>query len=159
MNQQEIWKLIPSSPNYMASNLGNIKRIKEPRKGMVLKLQVSNTRYKRAWDSQRKKWNQVHICVAQAFLGERPKGYDIDHIDKNRLNNCVDNLRYCTHRENMANMRNNSKYGVGVSKPRKGYETRISINNKVTYIGTFDTPELARKAYSDKAIEITKGDG
>lgn len=36
----------------------------------------------------------VHNLVAEAFLGKRPQGYDVDHIDFDRTNNRVDNLRY-----------------------------------------------------------------
>ena len=45
----------------------------------------------------------VHSLVAQAFLGDRPKGMVIDHIDGNRFNNHYTNLRYCTQKENMNN--------------------------------------------------------
>lgn len=43
----------------------------------------------------------VHSAVAEAFLGPRPAGYDIDHIDGDTHNNSVDNLAYCTHQENV----------------------------------------------------------
>lgn len=36
----------------------------------------------------------VHNLVAEAFLGKKPQGYDVDHIDFDRTNNRVDNLRY-----------------------------------------------------------------
>lgn len=45
----------------------------------------------------------VHSLVAQTFLGDRPKGMVIDHIDGNRLNNHYTNLRYCTQWENIHN--------------------------------------------------------
>lgn len=38
----------------------------------------------------------IHNMVAEVFLGPRPKGLMIDHIDRNKLNNSVDNLRYVT---------------------------------------------------------------
>lgn len=45
----------------------------------------------------------VHRLVAEAFLSN-PKGYnEIDHINHNKLDNSVANLRYCTHSENMSN--------------------------------------------------------
>lgn len=37
---------------------------------------------------------RVHQLVAAAFLGERPNGFVIDHIDRNRANNHYKNLRY-----------------------------------------------------------------
>lgn len=45
----------------------------------------------------------VHRLVAETFLSN-PKGYnEIDHINHNKLDNSVANLRYCTHSENMSN--------------------------------------------------------
>lgn len=43
----------------------------------------------------------VHQVVARAFLGECPADKEINHIDKNRQNNHIENLEYVTHKENM----------------------------------------------------------
>lgn len=45
----------------------------------------------------------VHKLVALAFLGPRPTGYDIDHIDGDKTNNHYTNLRYVTTKENINN--------------------------------------------------------
>ena len=45
----------------------------------------------------------VHRLVAEAFV-DNPKGYnEIDHRNHNRLDNRAENLRWCTHSENMSN--------------------------------------------------------
>ena len=41
--------------------------------------------------------------VAECWLGEKPEGYEIDHIDRNSLNNHYSNLRYVTKSEQMKN--------------------------------------------------------
>ena len=46
----------------------------------------------------------VHTLVALAFIGPRPEGKEVDHIDKDRANNYYKNLRYVTRKENMANV-------------------------------------------------------
>lgn len=46
----------------------------------------------------------VHRLVALAFLGERPEGMVIDHIDRDKMNNHISNLRYCTQSENNKNV-------------------------------------------------------
>lgn len=43
----------------------------------------------------------VHVAVALAFLGERPEGCEVNHIDTNKRNNHVSNLEYITHAKNI----------------------------------------------------------
>lgn len=45
----------------------------------------------------------LHKVVAECWLGEKPEGYEVDHIDRNSLNNHWTNLRYVTHSEQMLN--------------------------------------------------------
>lgn len=43
----------------------------------------------------------IHGLVAKAFLGERPDGFEIDHISGDKSDNTMRNLEYVTHQENM----------------------------------------------------------
>lgn len=45
----------------------------------------------------------IHKVVAECWLGDKPEGYEIDHIDRNSHNNHYTNLRYVTHSEQMKN--------------------------------------------------------
>ena len=45
----------------------------------------------------------VHNLVAECWLGDKPEGYQTDHIDRNSLNNDYRNLRYVTKSEHMLN--------------------------------------------------------
>lgn len=45
----------------------------------------------------------IHQVVAECWIGKKPKGYEVDHIDRNSLNNHFSNLRYVTHKKNMQN--------------------------------------------------------
>lgn len=50
---------------------------------------------------------RVHQLMALAFLGPRPEGLEIRHLDDNKLNNRLSNLRYGTHSENALDMYRN----------------------------------------------------
>ena len=45
----------------------------------------------------------LHRVVAECWHGPRPEGYQVDHIDRNSLNNHYSNLRYVTKSEQMLN--------------------------------------------------------
>lgn len=45
----------------------------------------------------------IHVLVAECWLGEKPEGLEIDHIDRNRTNNHYTNLRYVTRAQNYEN--------------------------------------------------------
>lgn len=68
---------------------------------------------------------KIHKLIAESFLGERPYGTQINHIDENKLNNCIWNLEYVTASENVNHGTRNErvaeklKNNVVFSKPIK----------------------------------------
>lgn len=80
----------------------------------------------------------------------------IDHIDRNPLNNKIENLREVTATQNCANTKKNknnkSGYrGVSWNKIAKKWAAHISINKKKKYLGFFKTAEIAYEAYCTEA--------
>ena len=79
-----------------------------------------------------KKKYRVHSLIAQAFLGDRPDGLDVDHIDGKKDNNDPSNLRYVTKSQNLRSHRRNfgaSKYrGVNLDKRKRGVKYRVVID-------------------------------
>ena len=82
----------------------------------------------------------------------------IDHVDRNRVNNCIFNLREATSSENHCNTgcRQRSASGLkGVrKKPAGTFEAYIVKHNCWKYLGTFETAHLAHAAYCEAAKEI-----
>lgn len=104
----EEWKSAVSSrfPDLVkdieVSNLGNVRKkttgylfkAKDHKDGYPCIKRLRKTLYR-------------HTLVAETFLGVRPEGMVIDHLDNNKENSCVSNLRYTTIRDN--SIKNNKK--------------------------------------------------
>ena len=123
--------------DYEVSNFGNIRRKLKNGEYKIIKGSLLNRGkgYKYFQTNRdNKRINYLfHILVAKHFISERPENMDIDHIDRNPLNNNVDNLRYITHKENCINT---DKYIVEIT----------------------ETDPIKRKPLVDKHYRNRKGD-
>lgn len=91
------------------------------------------------------------------FLIEPNSKESIDHKDNNGLNNSRENLRICTHSQNMANARrrynvNNRYRGVSYDKARNQWAARLNMNNSIVFRKRFDTELEAAQAYNEQAL-------
>lgn len=82
----------------------------------------------------------------------------VDHINGNGLDNRKENLRACTHRENIINTglpsNNKSGYkGVHWSKNAKKWTSQIKSHGKIHHLGLFTNKWLAAKAYNVAAVK------
>ena len=59
----------------------------------------------------------VHSLMAAAFIGPRPKGFQVAHGDGNRLNNRRSNLRYATAIDNVSDRRLHNTMLPGMKNP------------------------------------------
>ncbi len=70
----------------------------------------------------------------------------VDHIDGNKLNNNIENLRECNNAQNGYNRRipkSNTSGVKGVHKERNRWVVRISINGKKCFIGSYENKDDA----------------
>lgn len=78
----------------------------------------------------------------------------LDHINLNRSDNRIENLREATDIQNRSNTKVRSKTGFkGVTKPKHAntFVAQISVNGKTHYLGAFKTPEEAHEVYAKAA--------
>jgi len=95
------------------------------------------------------------------LIMKTPKGMDTDHINGNGLDNRKENLRICTHAQNLMNQRkrknNTSGYkGVCWSKDSKKWMAKIMLNYKSIYLGLFTHKKDASVAYNEAAKKYYK---
>ena len=119
VQQTEVWKQYLDT-QYEVSNLGNVRNkntkvvLSQEDTGngyMCVGLQMDKGVYKKT---------RVHRMVAMAFLEfqRTEERNEVDHINGNKSDNSVDNLRWCTHKENMNNPVTRRKIRRGVKRYR-----------------------------------------
>ena len=99
--------------------------------------------------------NKIYTChriMAMVYLDLdiTDTSIDVDHIDRCRHNNNVNNLRIGPRSQNLWN---NGGKGYSWRKKDKKWRAQISLKNKSIHLGNFNTEEEARNAYL-KAKEI-----
>lgn len=119
VQQAEVWKQYLHT-NYEVSNLGNVRNkntkvvLSQEDTGngyLCVGLQLDKGVYKKT---------RVHRMVAMTFLEfqRTEERNEVDHINGNKSDNSVDNLRWCTHKENMNNPVTRRKIRRGVKRYR-----------------------------------------
>lgn len=103
---------------------------------------------------------QVHQLVAAAFLGYKFESGKkvVDHIDSDKRNNSIYNLKVVSPRENLSKERTiKSGLPVGVCKHGKSnkFKSQIYFNKKNMYLGLFNTIQEASNAYQQKLKSLT----
>lgn len=130
-------------------------------KGSVMKTRVNAFGYETVCLSKgnEKKHFRVHRLVYESFFGRKGDNLVIDHIDNNKLNNRLDNLRKLTNRENVSRSKV-SKHGRGVRfyPHLNKFGAYIQINKVPYHLGIFHTQQEASIAYN-KALSDWEENG
>ena len=149
----EIYKKIDDYENYEISNQGNVCNIVT---GKVLKPSKDTNGYYHVRLSKNgiTKTIKIHRLVGFAFIPNPENLREIDHIDQNKANNSISNLRWVSRSNNNRNkpkkQNTSSKYmGVCFDKANGKYRAKIQINNKNKYIGIYETEEDAGHAFDN----------
>ncbi len=105
----------------------------------------------------RKQYYAHHIAWLMHY-GEWPQS-QIDHVNGDRSDNRISNLRLCNQSQNVANARigvRNKTGFKGVSVQGSAFAAFIKVNGKSKYLGRYGTPERAHAAYMSAAKEAFK---
>lgn len=101
----------------------------------------------------------VHRVIWVMHNGEIPKDCQIDHIDTNKINNKIENLRLALHSDNMHNLnlaKSNTSgvKGVSWSKRTKQWQAQICFKSVRTHLGYFKTIEEAETVLKDVRLKL-----
>jgi len=157
--EQEIWKDIEGYEGlYKISSFGNVFSVKRNR---LLSEQIDKYGYKYVILSKnsKPKYFIISRVVATHFISNPENKPQVDHIDRDPLNNHVSNLRWVTKNENSRNISSHkystSKYkGVHFDKRHRKWRVQLRINNKNKHLGYFHCEIEAALVYNKKAKEI-----
>jgi hypothetical protein len=154
----EIWRKIGDYDNYSVSNQGNVRNDQTNR---VLKNHLDKCNYHVVYLSKNNKAKtvKVHRLVANAFINNPEEKPYVDHIDNNRINNDVVNLRYCTPQENIRNSKLNDKNtsgykGVSLNKLTNKWESYITVDRIKVHLGYYDNADDAKQARIRKVNQV-----
>jgi len=112
---EEEWKQIKDYPNYAVSSFGNVKNmtnnknLKPLLKAGYYNISLTNNKCRKTC--------KIHRLVALAFISNLKHKSDVNHKDKNKLNNHINNLEWMTRKENNIHRCQNSLITTNKNKP------------------------------------------
>lgn len=92
----------------------------------------------------------LHRIIAENFIPNHNNYTTVDHINGNKLDNRIENLRWCSQAQNSRfdnhKLRTNNTSGfrgISFDKRCNKYQTEVNVAGKQIYVGKFDTLEMA----------------
>jgi len=125
------YKILKEFPNYEIYADGTVCRIahrtvngtKLARKQIIPYMAKNRYRVVALHDNKGKRAQvYLHRLIYMAFMGEIPKGHEIDHCDGDRSNNNVSNLRLCSHKSNCNNPTSIARYRISNALDKGKYD-------------------------------------
>ena len=102
---------------------------------------------------------KIKFILMHRYITKATKGLEVDHINRNKLDNQKSNLRLVSSAENkvaipMLKTNTSGLKGVTWDKRAKKWKAQISFNNKNRFIGNFDIKIEAGIAYNKVARQL-----
>lgn len=150
----EVWKDIKGyEGRYQISNCGRVKSLnyhKENREAILVP-KVTKTGYLiiGLWCDKKKKFFPIHRLVAKAFIAPFD-GEQVNHIDADKANNHVENLEWCTARENTLHA---IKLGLFDDSAKKLAKANVE-RSKAVEVTNLQTGEILKFASTREAARM-----
>lgn len=102
--------------------------------------------------------SKPRVRLSRYIMAPVPHGYEIDHINRDTMDNRRSNLRLATHLQNCANTarrKNISGYkGVYLDRRINRWWAEVCCDGSKYYLGVFSSRKKAAMAYNKKALEL-----
>ena len=154
----EDWKYIEGyGKDYKIFRNGDVISCKY-KKEKILKSRNDGNGYLQVglYKNKKEKLFRIHRLIALHFI-DNPEDYEcVDHINGNRTDNRIENLRWVTKSDNTRNGKNwgGCMKGVYFNKKNNKFHAQIYIDNKKKHLGYFDDELEAHNVYMEKYNEI-----
>ena len=153
-----IWMPIKGYENYEISICGSVRNIKTKK---LLKPGISSNGYYIVdlYKMQKHKKFKVHRLVAIHFIPNIRNDDFVDHINGEKLDNTISNLRWCTCQQNQFNKKVYKQSTTGIKgvvwiESIKKWRAKIGYNKRTIYLGSFTNIDDAIKARKEMAAEL-----
>ena len=95
-----MWKEIKDFPNYSVSDSGEVKNNKTRK---ILKKALNQDGYEivQLWNNGKGTMKRIHRLVLEAFKPIENANYEVNHLDRDRTNNNLNNLEWCSTQQNI----------------------------------------------------------
>lgn len=160
------WKKIKRNDNYSINELGEVRndinnRIKKP----TINKQ-NGYYYVDLYRNNKRQKVTIHRLLAEAFIPNIENKPTVDHIDGDRINNSISNLRWATYSENNSRF---NKYGVRsekivvtkyIEKRKKrggGHESWLGVENVLQFDSITETAKYFGTTIGNISIMLDKG--
>jgi hypothetical protein len=159
----EEWAPAAGYSGYQPYEVSTYGRVRNTRTGRILKPCLDTHGYLTVclYTAKNTKYSvRIHRIVSIAFLPNPSEKPEVDHIDNNRQNNNVENLRFCTRQENCRNKgkyKNNKSGFRGVYWHKKNKRWAVQCkdqNGRQVHLGYYSDPITAALAFNVAAVKF-----
>lgn len=145
------WKTIKQNKNYSINENGVVKNnatgiIKKPYKNVK-----NGYLYVDLWNNNKAKKHAIHRLIAEHFIPNPLNKPTVDHIDGNRTNNAISNLRWATYSEQ------NSRFNTHGVRSQKVIVTKSESDLKMVFESITDVANYFGVCLSSISQMIKKG--